>query len=116
MMDLNKAIEEKCSSFATDLMALIQQEIKDLVQELLHPSHLPLGLKPGEKRSSNEIYVLTEELWAYIKKNPGLRIELIAKGMKRDTRELNLPVKNLQAIERIKKHGQKRSTTYTAVG
>jgi predicted transcriptional regulator len=55
---------------------------------------------------------LTEKLGAFIKKNPGQRIEQIGKALGTPTKELALPVKKLLAAKRIATRGQKRSTKY----
>ena len=66
----------------------------------------------GAKRPPGEIETLTSELAAYIKANPGQRIEQVAKGIGTSTKELTLPVKKLLAKKAIKTRGQKRATQY----
>jgi hypothetical protein len=66
----------------------------------------------GAKRPPGEIETLTSDLGAYIKSNPGQRIEQIAKGIGTSTKELTLPVKKLLAKKAIKTRGQKRATQY----
>lgn len=66
----------------------------------------------GAKRSPDELEELTEQLLAYIKGNPGQRIEQIADGMGTSTKELNLPAKKLLGNKSIKTKGHKRATQY----
>lgn len=67
---------------------------------------------PGAKRPPQELEQLVEELAEYIMLNPGEGIESIARGLKRPSKELNLPIRKLLAGNRIVKKGQKRSTKY----
>jgi hypothetical protein len=66
----------------------------------------------GAKRSPDELEKLTSQLLAYVKGNPGQRIEQIADGMGTATKELNLPAKKLLANKSIKTKGHKRATQY----
>lgn len=68
----------------------------------------------GQKRDPEAINKLTADLLTHIKKNPGQRIEVIAKGMGVLTKDLNLPVKRLLETRKVRTRGQKRATTYTA--
>jgi hypothetical protein len=68
----------------------------------------------GEKRSPGSLAKLTADLGAYIKKNPGQRIEQIGKAMGVATKDLALPVKKLIAEKAIRTRGQKRATAYFA--
>lgn len=68
----------------------------------------------GQKRAPEAIDKLTDQLLTHIKKNPGQRIEVIAKGMGVLTKDLNLPVKRLLETRKVRTRGQKRATTYTA--
>lgn len=67
---------------------------------------------PGAKRPPAELAKLTEKLGDYIKSNPGLRMEAIAKGLATPTRELNLPIKKLLKSKKIRFEGHKRATEY----
>ncbi|MFZ5894530.1 MAG: DNA-binding protein [Myxococcota bacterium] len=66
----------------------------------------------GAKRSPDELEQLTEQLLAYVKSNPGQRIEQIAEGMGTSTKELNLPAKKLIGSKALKTRGHKRATQY----
>jgi hypothetical protein len=67
---------------------------------------------PGAKRPPGELVKLTEKLGDYIKANPGLRMEAIARALATPTRELNLPIKKLLASKRVRFQGHKRATEY----
>lgn len=66
----------------------------------------------GAKRSPDELEELTNQLLAYVKSNPGQRIEQIAEGMGTSTKELNLPAKKLIGNKSLKTRGHKRATQY----
>ena len=66
----------------------------------------------GAKRSPDELEELTNQLLAYVKGNPGQRIEQIAEGMGTSTKELNLPAKKLIGNKALKTRGHKRATQY----
>ncbi|MGC4089804.1 MAG: DNA-binding protein [Polyangiaceae bacterium] len=66
----------------------------------------------GAKRSPDELEELTSQLLAYVKGNPGQRIEQIAEGMSTSTKELNLPAKKLIGSKALKTRGHKRATQY----
>lgn len=66
----------------------------------------------GAKRSPDELEELTNQLLAYVKGNPGQRIEQIAEGMGTSTKELNLPAKKLIGNKSLKTRGHKRATQY----
>lgn len=66
----------------------------------------------GGKRDPSVLAKLTADLASYIFRNPGLRIEQIAKSMGVTTKELMLPAKKLIANKSVKTRGQKRATVY----
>jgi hypothetical protein len=66
----------------------------------------------GEKRPPAELAKLTDKLGDYIKANPGKRMEAIGKALGMPTKELNLPIKKLLAVKKIKTQGHKRATQY----
>lgn len=70
------------------------------------------GRAKGAKRSPDELEKLTTQLLAYVKGNPGQRIEQIAQGMDTSTKELNLPAKKLLSKKALKTKGHKRATQY----
>jgi hypothetical protein len=66
----------------------------------------------GGKRSAEDLATLTAKLGGFIAKNPGQRIEQIAKAMGTTTKDLALPAKKLIASGAVKTRGQKRATVY----
>jgi hypothetical protein len=68
----------------------------------------------GGKRSADELASLTQSLLAFVKRNPGLRIEQIGAAIGHSTKDLALPAKKLIAEKELKTKGQKRATTYFA--
>jgi hypothetical protein len=72
----------------------------------------PAAAKKGGKRSPKAIAKTTDALAAYIAKNPGQRIEEIAKALKTATKDLSLPTKKLIAAKKISAKGKRRATTY----
>jgi predicted HTH transcriptional regulator len=70
------------------------------------------GGRRGAKRTSAEVEAMSEQVKAYIKSNPGLRIEQINKALGMTTKELALPIRKLVADGMVSTKGQKRATTY----
>ena len=68
----------------------------------------------GAKRTSADLVELSERFAAFVKANPGLRIEQINKELGTVTKDLALPIRKLLADGVITSKGQKRSTTYFA--
>ena len=70
----------------------------------------------GATRSPDELDKLAERFQAFVKENPGLRIEQINKQLGTTTKDLALPIRKLLAEGAVHAKGQKRSTTYFAGG
>jgi hypothetical protein len=68
----------------------------------------------GGKRTSADLEALSERFGAFVKANPGLRIEQINKQLGTTTKDLALPIRKLISEGAISTKGQKRSTTYFA--
>lgn len=68
----------------------------------------------GAKRTSADIEAMSRQVVAFVKANPGLRIEQINKELGTVTKHLALPIRKLLAEGVITSKGQKRSTTYYA--
>jgi len=66
----------------------------------------------GAKRSPADLEALSEKFAAFVKANPGLRIEQINKELGTTTKDLALPIRKLISEGMIKAKGKKRSTTY----
>ena len=80
------------------------------------PPGVPRAGRPrggrGAKRSPEDLEALSEKFAAFVKANPGLRIEQINKELGTTTKDLALPIRKLVADKVISAKGQKRSTTY----
>lgn len=68
--------------------------------------------RKGEKRTADELDQLAERFQAFVKENPGLRIEQINKQLGTSTKDLQLPIRKLIADGAVKAKGEKRSTQY----
>ncbi len=68
----------------------------------------------GAKRTSADLEALSERFAAFVKANPGMRIEQINKQLGTTTKDLALPIRKLISEGQISAKGQKRSTTYFA--
>lgn len=66
----------------------------------------------GVKRSPDDLAQLSQRFAAFVKANPGLRIEQINKEMGTTTKDLALPIRKLIAEGQVVAKGKKRSTTY----
>lgn len=72
----------------------------------------PASKGASAKRSPEALEQLSENFAAFVKANPGMRIEQINKALGTTTRALALPIRKLLAEGALKVKGQKRSTTY----
>jgi hypothetical protein len=68
----------------------------------------------GAKRTPEDLEALSEQFAAFVKANPGLRIEQINKELGTTTKDLALPIRKLISSGVITAKGKKRSTTYFA--
>jgi hypothetical protein len=66
----------------------------------------------GAKRTAADLEAMCEKFAAFVKANPGLRIEQINKELGTTTKDLALPIRKLLADKVVASKGQKRSTTY----
>ncbi len=65
------------------------------------------------KRSPDELAGLKATLTSFLRKNPGVGVESIAKDTGYTTKELTLPLKALVKSKQVKHTGTKRATKYT---
>jgi hypothetical protein len=68
------------------------------------------------KRSSEDVQATADAFLAYVKANPGQRLEEIGKGLGVATKGLKLPVIKLVQARAVRTEGQKRGTKYFAGG
>ena len=124
---IESEVQARVTAFAAELVAIVRASALEVVQEALGDAVTPRAVRgrgiaaapkavaargKGAKRDPQAIEALTNQLGAYIKKNPGQRIEQIGKELGIPTKELALPVKKLLGAKRISTKGQKRATTY----
>lgn len=114
---LQDGIRVLSDNFVRDMVAIVREAVEDAILErdATAGSAVPKR-RAGEKRSPREIDRLTKRLLAYVLANPGQRIEAIGEGMRIHTSELKLPMKRLLEAKAVRTKGQKRATTYHAVG
>jgi len=111
--------------FAAEIVAAVRESVMEIVQEAIEGAGFERGNRKGRassvrsavrakgaKRDPQLLQALTEKLGAFIKNNPGQRIEQIAQALGTPSKELVLPVKKLIAAKQISTKGQKRSTKY----
>lgn len=70
------------------------------------------GRPKGEKRDPKLLDEVQATFVAFVKKNPGMRIEQINKQLGTTTPDLQLPIRKAIAAGEVKTKGVKRSTTY----
>lgn len=68
------------------------------------------------RRSSEDLEALQNDFLAYVRANPGERIEEISVGMSTPSSELKRPVQLLLADGKLRTEGQRRGTRYFAGG
>jgi len=66
----------------------------------------------GVKRAPEDIEAMGQKFIAFVKANPGLRIEQINKELGTTTKDLALPIRKLEAEGVITTKGQRRATQY----
>jgi hypothetical protein len=71
----------------------------------------PRGAR-GAKRTAEDLEALATKFAAFVKAQPGLRIEQINKVLGTTTKDLALPIRKLIAEGMLSAKGNKRSTTY----
>lgn len=123
MPDLQSELDKRVSAFAADIAALVREAALEAAQQAFkanlngstatksRSSTKPTRSRSG-RRSPAELEKIASKLEAYIKGNPGQRIEQIGKGLGMPTRELTRPVAKLLASKTIKKRGDRRATKY----
>lgn len=70
----------------------------------------------GQKRSPEALAKLVEDVFGFIQRHPGDRIEQLAQRSGLSTKEMNLPIKRLRESKRIVSSGAKRATAYRVRG
>jgi hypothetical protein len=126
-MSVDSAVRARVEVFAKELSELVRESALEVVRLALGDGGGPVrrggprasspraaaeGRSKGSKRDPKILVALTEKLGAFIKKNPGQRIEQIGKALGIATKELTLPIKKLILAKEVSTKGQRRATTY----
>jgi hypothetical protein len=123
MSDFQNQMNRVVAGFVAQITELARRAAIDTLEAALSGSEArrvtaPPSAAPGRvrgrgaKRSPDELDKLAERFQAFVKENPGLRIEQINKQLGTTTKDLALPIRKLLAEGAIHAKGQKRSTTY----
>ena len=126
MSDFQIQMNHTVASFVAQITDLARRAAIDTLEAALgsreaSPKAAPLmsagrgrgrGRGRGVKRSPDEIDEIAERFKAFVKENPGLRIEQINKQLGTTTKDLALPIRKLLGEGAIHAKGQKRSTMY----
>lgn len=124
-MNNNVQLQSLVNDFVQQLAAMWQQSVSDAFNGISAPngkavksaaqgksSNGSAARSKGEKRAPEEIAAIKDKFLAFVKKNPGYRIEQINKELGTSTKDLMLPIRQLIAEKLVKSTGEKRSTTY----
>jgi hypothetical protein len=126
MSDFQNQMNRVVAGFVAQITELARRAAIDTLEAALSGSEARRGASAapvaaagrvrgrGAKRSPDELDKLAERFQAFVKENPGLRIEQINKQLGTTTKDLALPIRKLLAEGAIHAKGQKRSTTYYA--
>src|SRR2546422_808159 len=128
MATLQTDIQHLVNGFVAQVTALARRAAIDTLESALgrpgrggfaragRPPGRGLGRGRGVKRTANELVELQDGFLAFVRSNPGLRIEQINKKLGTTTKDLALPIRKMIADGSLKVKGHKRSTTYFAGG
>ncbi len=128
MTDLQRQVSARVSTFVEEITELARQSAYEMLSGALEQKPAESGTaqraaptrsrassqsrRKGAKRTSEELAEMANEFLDYVGKNPGQRMEAIAKALGYSTQELTLPVKKLSATGKLHVEGQKRATSY----
>jgi len=140
---IDNQIRRAVDGFVSQISSLVRQSALNVVQEALGGGATPAarktrraprkratavarrpaaprrtakraGSKGRVRRSPEAIDQLAEAFQAYVRANPGQRIEAIAAGMGESSKDLKKPVQVLLGRKQLKTKGRKRGTMYFA--
>lgn len=120
MSDLQTEMNRVVQGFVAQITELARRAAVDTLQAALggkmrgRAGAVAVGRPRGRgaKRTADELDQLAEAFVAFVRANPGLRIEQINKQLGSSTKDLALPIRKLIADGTINTKGKKRSTTY----
>jgi hypothetical protein len=127
---LDREIRNRIDLFLNDLSAFVKASALEAVRSALGEDSAPARARSAArartaapqrrgrraKRTSEEVAGTATQVLAFIRTNPGQRLEQIAAGMSVGTKELKLPVQKLLADKAVSTQGQRRGTKYFAGG
>lgn len=128
-MTLQNRIESAVNQFTQTIIQITRDALTDAFAGIdglrapsnghgFKPSILPTtpntynGREKGEKRDPKLLEEVQATFVAFVKKNPGLRIEQINKQLGTTTKDLQLPIRKAIAAGEVRTKGEKRSTIY----
>jgi hypothetical protein len=124
--DMNRSVE----SFVAKITDLARRAAMDTLESafdgrsagrrgaraaLASPMNVKAGRprgRGGAKRAQEDIDALASKFAAFVKANPGLRIEQINKELGTTTNDMALPIRKLIAEGMISAKGRRRATAY----
>jgi|GEM_PF-773790 len=130
--NVDAQIQDRIQAFTAELSDLVKAAAMDAVQEALGGQASSAARRPTPKkaasrkatkragsgkrirRSAEDLEALSGQLVAYVKANPGARLEEISAGMGIASKDLKRPVTLLLEAKKLRKTGQKRGTQYFA--
>ncbi len=123
MGDIQSEIAKLVEQFAADISALAREMAVSTLTGALdglgngHARRAPAARSSGArakggKRAADEIEKDMEKVSAFIKDNPGRRIEQINAALGTTTKDLALPLRKLIASDAVKTAGVRRGTQY----
>jgi hypothetical protein len=130
---LDRDLRSRIDTFVAELSAMVKASAVQAVQEALGAG-APARRGPGRprknasgaaaparrgrrgKRSSEDVQAMADQVLAYVKSNPGSRLEQISAGMAVPSKDLKLPVAKLLEGALVHTEGRKRGTKYFAGG
>ena len=136
---IDEQIHTRIDIFVKELSFLVREAAVEAVEQALRQGGSPITLGTTRKasrrkaatktrrktsrkkatgkrirRSADDIAKVSERVLAYVKANPGTRMEAIAKALRKDTKDLRRSVQDLLAAKKLRTKGQKRGTEYYA--
>jgi len=127
---IDEQIHTRIDIFVQELSALVREAAVEAVADALQggraaspkrrksaPKKATQRKATGKKRvrrSADDIAKMGERVLAYVKAHPGVRMEAIAKTMRKETKDLRRSVQDLIASKKLSTKGQKRATAYYA--
>jgi hypothetical protein len=142
-MPKQQDIRTLVDQFVSDISARVHQQALDTVRAALGGGAAPARRGPGRprgsgkrgpgrprkagrrgpgrprklgRRSQGDVAAVGEKVLAYVRANPGQRLEEIGRGLRTDTAGLKRPIQRLVADGKLRTEGQKRGTKYFAGG